>query len=239
MRRRCLIATIAAFAVTAPGQRRPAQRTPPAGKPAACRAVTVEGEVRAGQRYRALVLQGVELQLEPAASGWVLRVVPVTQPGEDWAEMATPPYRSVTPLAVSTDWGFRAQDAVGWNPRRFRFAQNQTAYASLRALRQAVEAGQTGKVAALADLASQQPGGKLQILDAHLVPGTADQARAASLLAGHFATTAHALEQPAGGHPTPLGAITWMRFRISLELPPGEKAAAGRKVQRGDACGGG
>lgn len=207
--------------------------------PAACRVVALEGEVRAGQGFQVPALAGVDIVLQPMASGWVLRVVPGAHAGEDWAEMATPPYRSLTPLAVSTDWSFRAQDAVGWNPRRFRFAANQAVFAELRSLREAVEAGHGGKVGALAELASRQPGGVLEILDAHLVPGTADQTPAAGLVAGRFAATAHELEQPAGGRPTPLGALTWMRFRVSLELPPGTKAAAGRKVERGKACGGG
>ena len=40
----------------------------------------------------------------------------------DYAELATPPYESVSPLLLSTDFSFRAQDAVAWNPRRFRYA---------------------------------------------------------------------------------------------------------------------
>lgn len=224
-----MLATAAPHGVAAAGQQ----------APATCRVVAIEGEVRSGQGFRAPALAGTELALQPIASGWLLRVVPTAPAGEDWAEMATPPYRSVTPLAVSTDYSFRAQDAVGWNPRRFRFAANQAAFAELQSLRKAVEAGQTGKVGALAELASRQPGGVLEILDAHLVPGTADQTRAASLVAGHFSATAHELEQPPGGRPTPLGAVTWFRFRVSLELPPGARPAAGRKVERGKACGGG
>ncbi len=91
---------------------------------------------------------------------------------------------------------------------------------------------------ALAELASRQPEGALEILDAHLVPGTADQTRAASMVAGHFADTAHALEQPAGGRPTPLGTLTWIRFRVSLALPPGQHAATGSRIERARACGG-
>lgn len=211
----------------------------PAHRPfAPCRVVAVEGEVHAGQPFQTPALAGVDVRLDPVPSGWVLRVVPAAHPGDDWAEMATPPYRSVTPLAVTTDWSFRAQDAVGWNPRRFRFAANPASFAALHTLRQTVEAGKTSQVSALAELSSRQPGGTLEILDAHLVPGTADQARAASLVSGHFATTAHELEQPSAGQPTPLGVLTWIRFRVTLELPPGARAAPGRSAQPGKSCGG-
>ncbi len=207
--------------------------------PAACSVVVVEGEVRAGEGFRAVALTGVEVRLEPVGAGWVLRVVPTAHGGEDWAEMATPPYRSVTPLLVSTDYSFRAQDAVGWNPRRFRFAAGEAAYGQMRGMRQAMDAGAAGKAAMLGEMASRQPGGVLEILDAHLVPGTADQTRAAAMVAEHFAVTAHELEQPAGGSPTPLGQLTWIRFRVSLELPRGAKATPGRRVVPGKACGGG
>ena len=53
---------------------------------------------------------------------------------EDYAELATPPYRSVNPLLISTDYGFRSQDAVGWNPRRFRFAGTAAEFSALEAI---------------------------------------------------------------------------------------------------------
>ena len=224
---------VLAFAVLAPAGR----GLSVGASPASCRVVVLEGEVRAGQAYRAAALAGVEVRLEPVAAGWVLRVVPAAHAGDDWAEMATPPYRSVTPLLVSTDYSFRAQDAVGWNPRRFRFAASEASYAGMRVLRQAAEGGATAKASALAELASRQPGGVLEILDAHLAPGTADQTRAAGMVASHFAATAHELEQPAGGRPTALGQVTWMRFRVSLELPQGARPAPGQTLERVKVCG--
>ena len=206
-------------------------------QPVVCR--VVEGEVRAGQTFRAAAMAGVEVRVEPLASGWVLRVVPTSHAGEDWAEMATPPYRSVSPLLVSTDFGFRAQDAVGWNPRRFRFAASEQAYARLRGLRLGMEGGSAGGAAALAELASRQPEGTWEILDAHLVPGTADQTRSAAAAVVDFATTAHELEQPVGhAAATPLGQVTWMRFRVELQLGPEAKAGAGGSVARQTRCGG-
>ena len=84
----------------------------------------------------------------------------------------------------------------------------------------------------LAELVGRAPEGLLQILDAHLVPGTGDQARAAGAVASHFSTTAHSLERPADGKATLLGKITWIRFRISLELPEGFNANRGITVER-------
>lgn len=236
MQSRGLAGALLALAVTAPSGLGVPVGTPPSPT---CSVVVIEGEVRAGEGFRTAALARVEVRLEPVAAGWVLRVVPMAHAGEDWAEMATPPYRSVTPLLVSTDFSLRAQDAVGWNPRRFRFAANNVAYGQMRVLRQAMEVGAVDKAAPLAELVSRQPGGVLEILDAHLIPGTGDQARAAAMVAGHFAATAHELEQPAGGRSTPLGQVTWMRFRVLLEVPRGTGAAAGRKVERGKACGGG
>ncbi|MFC6644706.1 hypothetical protein ACFQBQ_03685 [Granulicella cerasi] len=82
----------------------------------ACSAVTVQGEVGSGEAFRQEFTPGLELFVEPLKSGWIVRVLEMRQGHEvrephDWAEVATPPYRSVSPLLISTDWAFRAQDA--------------------------------------------------------------------------------------------------------------------------------
>ena len=76
---------------------------------------------------------GLEVTLEPLPSGWILRVIPKgkPRPPHDYAELATPPYHSVSPLLISTDYSFRAQDALGWNPRRFRFAPDQRSFSRM------------------------------------------------------------------------------------------------------------
>ena len=38
--------------------------------------------------------------------------------------LATPPYESISQREVGTTFGIRAQDAIGWNPRSFRFFTN-------------------------------------------------------------------------------------------------------------------
>lgn len=207
----------------------------------ACLRAVLEGEVRSGQEFRRGFGGGLDLVIEPIASGWVVRVLPARgqRPAVDYAGIATPPYRSVSPLLVSTDFSFRAQDAVGWNPRRFRYAADTRAFGAMEVVYQRLTGG--GRAGAqggsphdeevLAGLASGQPGGVLEILDAGLTPGTADQTRAAGLVASHFGTTAHRLEQPEAGRATALGRIGWMRFRVRLELPRGDKPVHGVKVE--------
>lgn len=206
-------------------------------KIAQCRAGVLEGQVRAGESFIRPIGGGLELMLEPLASGWILRVLPSGQPRpqHDYAELATPPYHSVSPLLISTDFSFRAQDAVGWNPRRFRFAANQASFGRLLNAYNEYEAKPRPSPSSqqnLAALVSQSPEAVLTILDAHLIPGTADQARTAAAVATHFLTTAHTIENPPGGKPTALGTVTWIRFRISLNLPPGFRADRGLTIKQ-------
>ena len=205
--------------------------------PAPCRTGTIEGEVRAGEPFVRPIGDELEVMLEPLASGWILRVLPAgkSRPPYDYAELATPPYHSVSPLLINTDYSFRAQDAVGWNPRRFRFAQDQRSFQGLLKAYDEYESKGVGSAAAqqaLAELVSHAPEGTLAILDAHLVPGTGDQAAAASRVASHFGSTAHTLEKPADGRTTALGKLTWMRFRIALELPAGFAADRGLTLSK-------
>jgi hypothetical protein len=194
------------------------------GRTATCARAVVEGEVRAGQRFVKVFGDGLEVMLEPLESGWILRVLPVGVPRteHDYAELASPPYRSVNPLLISTDFSFRAQDAVAWNPRHFRFAADKAMFAGMSKAYGEYRSKPVPSTAAmnrLAELVGRAPEGTIQILDARLVPGTGDQAKMAAAVASHFSITAHSLEQPEDSHGTPLGKITWIRFRISLELP--------------------
>lgn len=186
----------------------------------------MEGQVRAGESFVRPIGGSLELMLEPVASGWILRVLPQgkPRPPHDYAELATPPYHSVSPLLISTDFSFRAQDAVGWNPRRFRFAASEASFNKLLKAYGEYEAKPEQSPQAQQNLAafvSQSPEAVLTILDAHLVPGTADQARTAATVATHFLTTPHTIENPPDGKPTTLGKLTWMRFRIAFDLPQG------------------
>jgi hypothetical protein len=154
----------------------------------ACKEVEFEADVKAGQAVDVVFAAGLRFLLEPLASGWIVRVLAANEPRgpHDYAELATPPYTSVSPLLLSTDWSFRAQDAVGWNPRRFRYAANKPVFEELAALYPKVMAGDGKSSSRAAALVSQQPEGVIEILDAQLAPGLANQARMAAPVAGHF-----------------------------------------------------
>lgn len=243
MRGRGLIAglVVGLAAVTGDGVWVEAQRVP--AKPEMCRQESVEGEVAARQMFVRPIGDGLEVMLEPLGwgSGWMLRVLPVAGPrvAHDYAELATPPYASVNPLLISTDFSFRSQDALAWNPRRFRFAADEQEYRRVLDLYEQYTrhgGAAAGVENALAEAVSQEPEGRIEILDARLVPGMADQAPMAAAVASHFSTTAHTVELPETGKGSPLGRISWFRFRISLDLPRGFKAARGVTVKVGP-CG--
>ncbi len=202
---------------------------------AACRVGVVEGELTAGQGFEQAIGNGLKLWFQPIASGWILRVVPLTgPPGDfDYAELATPPYQSVTPLSLSTDFAFRAQDAVGWNPRRFRFATSEEEFKRLDEVYQRYEdAGATPAATLEVDLAdevSKAAAGKLTIVDTKLIPGVADQWKMAAAVSSQFETTAHTLVIPADGKQSALGKLIWVRFRVELALPAGFQPARGMR----------
>jgi hypothetical protein len=195
-----------------------------------CRNGILNGEVRAGESFARPIGGGLQVRLEALSwgSGWLLRILPVGTPRltHDYAELATPPYSSVNPLLISTDYSFRSQDAVAWNPRRFRFAASAAEFAGIASVYERY-AKVTPPLPAvereLASLVSKAPEGTFQIMDARLIPGTANQSKMAAVVASHFNTTVHTVEEPRDGTGSVLGKLTWMRFKISLDLPPGFK----------------
>jgi hypothetical protein len=231
------LATIAAWVLIIAGVTAENGSATVSGKAGGCIRGSLEGEVNAGAGYVHPIGDGLEVMLEPLASGWILRILPASgpRPAHDYAELATPPYQSVSPLLISTDFSFRAQDAVAWNPRQFRFAADTKSFQQMSVLygsyqRDTVPPANVQNQ--LAVLVSHAPAGLLQILDARLVPGTANQAKTAALVASHFATTAHSIEQSADGKSTVLGRLMWIRFRISLDLPRGFHADRGLKQEQ-------
>jgi hypothetical protein len=174
------------------------------------------------------------LFLEPLKSGWIVRVLEVRGGQEvrgrhDWAEVATPPFRSVSPLQISTDWAFRAQDAAAWNPREFRYAADAAAFARLSALEERVEQGDRAADIELAQMVVRQPEASLRLLDVTLAPGTRDQAGTAAGVASHLGETPHEVAQDA--RPSALGRLERVEFLARLDLPAGVRAAAGVEVQ--------
>ena len=205
---------------------------PPQSK-ASCRRASITGELNAGNAFVKPISHDLSLFFQPIASGWILRVIPQAGPAgdHDYAELATPPYDSVNPLSISTDFAFRAQDAVGWNPRRFRFATSKASFDRLQDAWLSFEHGGATPAPPLqVELSSniaQAASGTFTILDARLTPGTANQWMQAAAVASHFTTTAHTLVSSADGSATPLGQIRWIRFRVDLDLPAGFVPSAG------------
>ena len=206
----------------------------------ACRVAVVEGEVRAGESFERPIGQGLEVRLEALSwgSGWVLRVLPMAAGKRglphDYAELATPPYASVNPLIFSTDFSFRSQDVIAWNPRRFRYAANAAEFARLAAKyeRYGQATPPTAKAESELEAAvNEAQQGTLEILDARLIPGTANQAGTAAMVASHFSTTAHTIEEQPEGKGSPLGKVTWVRFQINLDLHEGFRPEDGMTLK--------
>ncbi len=204
-----------------------------------CQKIVLLGDVSMGREWNA-----------PIGQGWFFRVIPI-QPANagyngwdlvvdrdppagfpDALLLATPPYNSINEREVGTTFGLRAQDAVGWNPRSFRFLTDpvefqeaQTAYrelARLGGLRAGPRSGATPEQAAAArkliGLLRPSAQGQFRILDAHLAPGIADALPYAESWALQSMKTAQSYDSP-GSRPTPLGQLHWIRFSISLWLP--------------------
>ena len=190
-----------------------------------CRSAVIDGELNAGQPFSANLGSGLKIFFQPIASGWILRVLPVSGPlpEHDYAELATPPYQSVTPLSISTDFAFRAQDAVAWNPRRFRFAASASSFERMAHGYAAVighpEIISSDHYGLLSSEIARSPEGSFTILDARLVPGNADQWQGAAAVASHFESTAHTIVQEANGTTSALGRLLWVRFRLKLDVP--------------------
>ncbi|MDE3105711.1 MAG: hypothetical protein KGK08_11090 [Acidobacteriota bacterium] len=205
-----------------------------------CRLAVLEGEVNAGARFVQPLAGGLQVELDPLGwgSGWLLRVEPVghTSLQHDNANLATPPYDSVNPLLLSTDFSFRAQDVVAWNPRSFRYAPDAASYRQLATLYARYQQSQGNDAQAagqLAEVVSRLPAGRLEILDAKLTPGMANQAQMAAAVASHFSTTAHTVVLPQTGQATPLGRVNWLRFRVVVALPGAMQPGPNVKLQRG------
>ncbi len=195
-----------------------------------CRRAVVEGAVHAGQGFQVEFARRLVVGLEPIQSGWALRVVAAGKPRgpHDYAEVATLPYQSVSPLLLSTDWAFRSQDAAGWTPRRFRYAGSEKAYATLAAGYDAVVRGDAAASREAALLSEAQPEGVLEIAVAKIAPGMADQVGAAAAVSARFTETPHTIDLSA--KPSPLGRLEDVRFRVLLDLPDGVVPMKGTKI---------
>jgi hypothetical protein len=99
-----------------------------------CRKMVLEGEVSTGKEWKSAIGQGWVFRVLPIAqekadySGWDLVVDRAQGAGfPDALLLATLPYNSINEREVGTTFGLRAQDAIGWNPRSFRFLSTPAA----------------------------------------------------------------------------------------------------------------
>jgi hypothetical protein len=209
-----------------------------------CQKIVLLGDVSMGHEWKAPIGQGWffrVLPVQPATySGWDLVVDRDPPAGfPDALLLATPPYNSINEREVGTTFGLRAQDAIGWNPRSFRFvtdaaefAQAQTAYRELVRVG-GLRAGPTNKptpeqaaaTRKLIGLLRSSASGQFRIVDAHLAPGVADAQPYAETWALQSMKTRQSYDSP-GSTPTSLGQLHWISFSISLWLPASWKLPA-------------
>ena len=224
-RLRCALLVCLLLPEVSNGQRQSGEARPRAAvmrKP--CPGAVIEGTVSAGRSFRRPIGGGLDFVLEASPHGWIVRVLPTfgVRPEQDYAEVTTPPFRSINPLLLTTDFGFRAQDVVGWNPRSFHYAGSAAAFAEAqRAYRATISERKATREqeAAVTRAVIRAREGQFEVLDAVLTPGTADQSTSAGLVASHFSSTAHTIRAPDNGSGGPLGQVLSLRFRVRVSDP--------------------
>ena len=191
-----------------------------------CSKLVLEGEVTAGHEWKAPLGQGWLFRIVPVPplqtgySGWDLvvdRSAPAGFP--DALYLATPPFGSINEREIATTFGLRAQDAIGWNPRAFRFLIDPRAFHEAQQAYPAASSVDAKAINRLLELQKSAASGELRILDAHLVPGTADPAPFAQQWALAASRTPHRIESSANSQGSPRGELRSLHFRLTLWLP--------------------
>lgn len=218
--------------------------------PQSCEKIVLTGEVSAGHEWKAAF-----------GEGWIFRVVPIpddrTAPGvggwdlvvdrgrpagyPDALLLASPPYHIINEREIATTFGLRAQDALGWNPRKFRFMTSRQAFREAHRLFLQLDrsgafsprpAGDKDgrkekalkrKMQRFLTLSKESSPGEFRILDARLTPGEGMVKPYAVNWAQQSASTPHTDAPPPGGQPTSLGDLQWMGFSVTLWVPQGWK----------------
>jgi len=70
------------------------------------RCTTASGRVVRGQTFEQRIGDGLAFRLTPDPQGWTIGVIRAARPEEDYAGVATPPYRGINPRYVE-GWHFR------------------------------------------------------------------------------------------------------------------------------------
>lgn len=201
-----------------------------------CKQIVMTGEVNAGQEWKASIGQGWVFRVmpidpaktptgQPDLSGWDLVVDRAQGAGfPDALLLATPPYDSINEREIGTTFGLRSQDAIGWNPRSFRFLVSPQALLESQKLflllhRKPSDPSYASALHRMMELTSRSSAGQFRIVDARLTPGIADAAPFAENWALRSALTPHTVQPTSGALATPLGSLNWIRFTITLRLP--------------------
>jgi len=200
-----------------------------------CMRVVLNGEVAAGEVWRAEIGQGWLIRLVPVCpsakdfTGWDLVINPAKDSNyPDALLLATPPYSSLSEREIATTFGLRAQDAIAWTPRKFHFLDSDRDLAAARELFKilvgpnpkasrdsAADKKSTGELLSLIEKAAP---GEFRVLDAQLATGVADPPAFARQWATQLNRVPHTLV-PSKARATPLGELKWIRFSIILWLP--------------------
>lgn len=213
-----------------------------------CRRAVMRGQAVVGREWSESIGEGWVFRLVPidpgtkGYSGWDLVVDRSAGTGfPDALLLATPPYDSINQREVGTTFGLRAQDAIGWNPRSFRFLTRPTEFQLARKLyfglhnanpadqpnRKAVPAlpgaksggGSNAAARKLMEIAAHSSAGQFRILDAQITPGTANAMPFAQDWAVRQRYMPHSVTNSAS--PTPLGRLDAIQFEVTLWLPAG------------------
>lgn len=219
-----------------------------------CQRLILEGQVSTGQQWRSAIGQGWVFRVQPIPAspsgytGWDLvvdREPPAGYP--DALLLATLPYDSINEREIGTTFGLRAQDAIGWNPRTFRFLTDPRQFRDAQqwlleferngsaqrpdGQRESSRSG-TADLARLLALQKEASSGEFRILDAHIVPGIADPKPYAQAWALAGSRMQHEVEPVTPGQANAQGKLVWMRFSLTLWLPARWRLPAGLPAVR-------
>ena len=89
---------------------------------------TYHGRAIRGQAFEQPIGEGLVLRLAPDAHGWTIGVIRPGQPEEDFAGIATPPYRGINPRYLE-GWHFRNGANTGRNEGDVNAPQHERAFA--------------------------------------------------------------------------------------------------------------
>jgi hypothetical protein len=152
--------------------------------------------------------------------------------------LATPPYGSLNEREIGTTFGMRAQDAIAWNPRRFRFLNSVSDMEHVKASFQVLLKDKSGLDVTVMSKAGAEllkqldraSAGRFEVVEARLTAGVGDPPAFAEQWAMHLSRVPHTLV-PSDGTQSARGELRWIRFKTALWLPKQWVAAPGLKTK--------